>query len=79
MSCTADVMKIPAGKFARAIGNKIYIMDFEKKSNEVFYEFPVGVVIEDKIYQIDSETLLFSLPEEGKILSIDLKSKDIKH
>lgn len=79
MSCADDAMKIPTGKFMRAIGNKIYIMDFEKKSNEVFYEFPVGVYIEDKIYQLDSETLLFSLPEEGKLLSMNLKSRGVRY
>lgn len=79
MSCAAEVMEIPTGKFVRAIGNQIHIMDFEKKSNEIIYEFPVGVIIEEKIYQIDSDTLLFSLPDEGKILSIDLNSKSIKY
>ncbi len=79
MSCAAEMMEIPTGKYVRAIGNKIYIMDFEKNYNEVFYEFPVGTVIEEKIYQIDSETLLLSLPDEGKILTINLKSKDIRY
>ncbi len=79
MSSAAEVMEIPTGKFVRAIGNQIYVMDFEKKSNELFYEFPVGVLVRDKIYQIDSETLLFSLSDRGGIHSIDLNSKRINY
>ncbi|NOX71010.1 MAG: hypothetical protein GXP15_17665 [Gammaproteobacteria bacterium] len=75
MGCDAKDEEVPKGEFIRAIGNQIYVVNFEKNTNKLFYEFPLGTVIEDKISQIDRRTILLSLPEEGKILTIDLKSK----
>lgn len=78
MACSEEKHKVPLGDFVRAIGNQIYVLNFEKSRDELFYSFPIGTVIEEKISQINERTILLSLPDSGKILTVDLINKDVK-
>lgn len=78
MACNAENFKVPKGDFVRAIGNQIYLVNFEKNKNELIYSFPVGAVIEGKISKVDERTILLSL-QGGEILTVDLISKDVNN
>jgi len=78
MGCSGEKPKVPMGNFVRAIGNQVYIVNFEKNKDELLYSFPVGTVIEGKISQIDERTILLS-PQRGGIVTVDLISKEVKN
>ena len=78
MACNGAKPKVPAGDFVRAIGNQVYFVNFEKNKDELFYSFPVGTVIEQKISQIDERTILLSL-QGGGIVTVDLISGNAKN
>lgn len=78
MACNGEKLKVPAGDFVRGIGNQLYMVNFEKNKDELFYSFPAGAVIEEKISQIDERTILLSL-QGGGIVTVDLISQDAKY
>lgn len=79
LDCDADKFAMPKGNFVRAIGNSVYLVNFEKGQNRLVYRFPVGTVVEGKIYQVDSTTILLSLPEEGKIVTLNLQTGMVEY
>ncbi len=78
MACSGEKPKVPVGDFVRAIGNQVYLVNFEKNKDELFYSFPVGTVIEGGMSQIDERTILLS-PQGAGIVTVDLISKDVKN